>query len=146
MAYQNAFVKTVIQVLHDGERGFADIGEHLKNLSTKAYFVQEAQTRGTFARELEAEYGTIDGESNDIGGTAAGTVHRIWGDLKANLGGGDHTLLETAEQGEDAAKKAYKEALEDTSVSGALRSILLRQQPHIQASHDKVKALRDSTT
>ncbi len=146
MAYQNALVKTVIQVLHDGERGFADIGEHLKNPSTKTFFLQEAKTRGTFATELESEYGTDSGESNDIGGTSAGTVHRIWGDLKANLGGGDHTLLETAEQGEDAAKKAYKEALEDTSISGSMRSILQRQQGHIQQSHDQVKAMRDSTS
>ena len=41
-------------------------------------------------------------------GTTAGTLHRVWGDLKAKLGGGDHTLLETAEQGEDVAKEAYK--------------------------------------
>ena len=45
-------------------------------------------------------------------GTVSGAVHRTWGDIKAHLGGGDHTLLETAEQGEDAAKKAYKDALE----------------------------------
>ncbi len=146
MAYQNALVKTVIQVLHDGERGFADIGEHLKNPSAKTYFMQEAKTRGTFATELESEYGTDSGASTDIGGTAAGTVHRVWSDLKANLGGGDHTLLESAEQGEDAAKKAYKEALEDTNVSGAMRSILQRQQQHIHDSHDKVKAMRDSTS
>lgn len=144
MAYQNSLVKVVIEVLHDGKRGMADIGEHLKDPQVKSFFMQESQTRGAFAQELEAEYGTDSGHSNDIGGTAAGTIHRVWGDLKANLGGGDHTLLETAEQGEDAAKKAYKEALEDTSISGNLRSILQRQQPHIQASHDKVKAFRDS--
>ena len=144
MAYQNALVKTVIRVLHDGQKGFADIGEHLKDPQLKSFFMQEAQTRGAFATELEAEYGTDSGESNDIGGTGVGAIHRVWGDLKASLGGGDHTLLETAEQGEDAAKKAYKEALEDTSISGNLRSILQRQQPHIQASHDKVKAFRDS--
>ena len=144
MANQNALVKTVIEILHDGEKGFPDIGEHLKDPAAKSFFMQEGETRGTFARELEAEYGTVSGESNDIGGTAVGAVHRVWGDLKAKLGGGDHSLLETAEQGEDAAKKAYKEALEDTSISGNLRSILLRQQPHIQLSHDKVKALRDS--
>lgn len=146
MAYQNALVKTVIQILHDGQKGFVDIGEHFKDPTAKAYFMQEAQTRGAFATELEAEYGTDSGESNDIGGTAAGAIHRVWGDLKANLGGGDHTLLDTAEQGEDAAKKAYKEALEDTDVSGSMRSLLQRQQQHIQASHDKVKAMRDSTS
>ena len=146
MAYQNSNVKTVIEVLHDGERGFADIGEHLKDAQLKSYFLQESQTRGSFARELEAEYGTTTGEANDIGGTAAGTVHRFWGDLKASLGGGDHTLMETSEQGEDAAKKAYAAALGDESVSGAMRSILTKQQAHIQASHDKVKAFRDQYT
>ncbi len=146
MANQNEYVKTVIQILHDGQRGFADIGEHLKDPQLKSYFMQEAQTRGSFAQELEAEYGTTNGEANDIGGTAAGTLHRVWGDLKANLGGGDHTLMETSEQGEDAAKKAYATALGDASISGTLRSILLKQQTHIQASHDKVKAFRDQYT
>ena len=145
MANQNELVKTVIQVLHDGEKGFPDIGEHLKDPQAKSFFIQEGQTRGTFARELYAEYGTTTGENDEIGGTAAAPLHRLWGDLKANLGGGDHTLLETAEQGEDAAKKAYKEALEDTTISGSLRSLLIRQQSHIQASHDRVKAMRDAT-
>lgn len=141
---QETLVKTVIEVLHDGEKGFADIGEHLKDPQAKAFFVKEAQTRGQFARELEADFGTITADASDVGGTATGTVHRLWGDLKANLGGGDHTLLETAEQGEDAAKKAYAEALSGNSVSGSLRAILQKQFPHIQASHDQVKAFRDS--
>ena len=45
-------------------------------------------------------------------GTASGAIHRTWADIKAKLGGGDHTLLETAEAGEDNAQKAYKDALE----------------------------------
>ncbi len=146
MATENSNVKTVIQVLHDGERGFPDIGEHVKDPAIKAYFMQESQTRGSFARELEAEYGTTSGDASDIGGTVVAPLHRLWGDLKATLGGGDHTLMETAEQGEDAAKKAYSVALSDETVSGALRSILTKQQAHIQASHDKVKAFRDQIT
>jgi uncharacterized protein (TIGR02284 family) len=61
------------------------------------------------------------------------------------MGGSDHTLLETAEQGEDAAKKAYEEVLKMKDVPGNLVSILRRQQMHIQASHDRVKAMRDAT-
>ena len=140
MADINAAVKTVIEVLHDGERGFADIGEHLKSPELKTYFVGEARTRGEFARELQAAAGIAD----EIGGTASGSIHRVWGDLKASLGGSDHTLLETAEQGEDVAKKAYQVALDDTTLESGVRTTLLKQQPHIQASHDKVKAYRDS--
>jgi uncharacterized protein (TIGR02284 family) len=134
-------VKTVIEVLHDGHEGFAKIGEHLKDPSAKQFFIGESQVRAKFEHELKHAAGV----SEDVGGTAAGAVHRSWGDLKAHLGGGDHTLLETAEQGEDAAKKAYKEALEDQDIHSSIREVLVRQQSHISASHDRVKALRDST-
>ena len=140
MADTNDLVKTVIQVLHDGERGFVDIGEHLKSPELKTFFLQEATTRGQFARELQASAGV----SEVVGGTASGAVHRVWGDLKANLGGGDHTVLESAEQGEDVAKKAYKEALDDAALPSGVRTVLQKQQLHIQASHDKVKGYRDS--
>jgi uncharacterized protein (TIGR02284 family) len=140
-----SLVKSVVQVLHDGEKGFEDIGEHLKNPELKAFFLEESRHRGTFAAELEAELALASGDTKDIGGTATGAIHRTWGDLKASLGGGDHTLLETAEQGEDAAKKAYREALEGDIPSPAVRTLLIKQQTHIQASHDKVKAFRDST-
>jgi uncharacterized protein (TIGR02284 family) len=61
------------------------------------------------------------------------------------MGGSDHTLLATAEQGEDAAKKAYEEVLKVNDVPTPVLSILKKQQSHILASHDKVKAMRDAT-
>jgi uncharacterized protein (TIGR02284 family) len=141
MVEVSSSVKTVIEVLHDGHEGFAKIGEHLENPTAKAFFIEESATRAKFEHELKHAAGV----SEDVGGTTAGAVHRVWGDIKAHLGGGDHTLLETAEQGEDAAKTAYKEALEDPDTHSSVREVLVRQQSHIGASHDKVKALRDST-
>lgn len=142
MADVSGSLKTVIEVLHDGHEGFAKIGEHLKNPAAKEFFLTEAQTRHKFEDDVKAAAG-ISGEH--VGGTASGTVHRVWGDLKAHLGGGDHTLLDTAEQGEDAAKKAYQEALQDSGLPSSVRDVLTKQQSHIISSHDKVKALRDST-
>lgn len=139
-------VKTVVQVLHDSQMGFADLGEKLKRPDLRQFFLAESATRGQFATELETELALAKGDTKDIGGTATGAIHRTWADLKASLGGGDHSLLEAAEQGEDAAKKAYREALEERDLpSSATRELLIRQQAHIQASHDKVKAFRDST-
>jgi uncharacterized protein (TIGR02284 family) len=75
-------------------------------------------------------------------GSVSGTLHRVWGDIKAKLGGGDHTLLETAEQGEDEAKKAYKDAL-DQDLPLPIRQLLVEQQSHIVSSHDFVRDTRD---
>ena len=141
MADQKSIVQDVVQVLHDGNKGFADLAEHIKDPAVKSYFLKESQTRAQFATELESAAGL---EKKEDSGTAAGALHRTWGDLKAKLGGGDHTLLETAEQGEDAAKKAYEDALQKPEVSGNVRQILEKQQLQIKQSHDKVKALRDS--
>ncbi len=139
MTDQQDVVKDVIEVLHDGEKGFAEVGEHIKDPQVKAYFLKESQTRGEFAGELEMAVGL----GKDVGGTASGTVRRYWGDLKGSMGGGDHTLLETAEQSEDAAKKTYADALKKTDISASIRQILERQQNHIISSHNQVKAFRD---
>ena len=40
------------------------------------------------------------------------TAQRVWGELKAKLGGGDQTLLETAEKAEGKSVAAYAKALE----------------------------------
>ncbi len=144
MAFEESAIRTVIEVLHDGERGFASLSEHLKEPRLKMFFKEESVNRGRFASELEVALSTIVGKDVREGGTASGTIHRAWAEVKGSLGGSDHTLLETAEQGEDAAKKAYTEALKVTDLPGNVRAILLQQQPHIQASHDKVRSFRDA--
>jgi uncharacterized protein (TIGR02284 family) len=139
MSEMNGSVKTLIQVLHDSHQGFQDIGEHLEDPAAKRFFQEEATVRAKFEHELKH----VAGASDDVGGTVAGSAHRAWGDLKANLGGGDHTLLATAEQGEDAAKKAYEEALKDQDVKSNIREVLVRQQAHVVQAHNTVKAFRD---
>lgn len=140
MADEKDIVKDVVEVLHDGQKGFAELGKHLQDREVKSYFMKESLTRSQFAGELEAAVGL----ENDTGGTTSGAVHRFWGDLKGKMGAGDHALLETAEQGEDVAKKAYQNALQKSEVSGNIRQILENQQSHIQQSHNQVKAFRDS--
>ncbi len=134
----------VIQSLIDSQEGFKDIGEKLKDETLKRYFLAESLKRASFKGELEdvlVKEGVADAYKES--GTVAGALHRTWGDLKAKLGGGDHTLLETAEQGEDKAKKAYADALKH-DLPLHIHQLLSTQAAHIQTSHDYVKAARDS--
>jgi uncharacterized protein (TIGR02284 family) len=134
----------VIKVLQDGQKGFADIGEHLKDDTLKRYFLAESLKRANFRAELENELHRAGMADVKESGTTAGALHRTWGDLKAKLGmGSDHELLETAEQGEDVAKKAYKDALEH-DLPLPIRQLLTEQQGHINNSHDYVKSHRDA--
>ena len=134
----------VIKSLVDGQKGFADIGEHLKDETLKRYFLAESLKRANFRAELENELHRAGMADVKESGSAAGAVHRVWGDLKAHLGAGsDHQLLVTAEQGEDVAKKAYKDALEK-NLPLPVRQLLTEQQAHVTSSHDYVRDHRNA--
>lgn len=136
-------LKSLINTLQDSQKGFADLGEHLKDAHLKEYFLAESLKRASFRGDLEAELHRAGVHDVKETGTAAATVHRVWADLKAKLGGDDHSMLETAEQGEDVAKKAYADALQQ-ELPLPLRQILSEQQEHVNASHDFVRDHRDA--
>ena len=135
-------IKPLVEVLHDGQKGFSDLAEHLKDPEAKTFFLKESQVRHQYALELETAVGIT--RDKEEGGSVAGAMHRFWGDLKGKLGGGDQSLLATAEQGEDAAKKEYEKVLGEKEISSNVRQIITKQQSHILEAHDRVKALRDA--
>lgn len=133
----------LIDVLRDSHQGFMDLEKNLQDPAARTHFLNETQVRANFSGELENELHRLGVKDVHQSGMISGKVHRTWGELKAKLGGGDHTLLATAEQGEDVAKKAYEEALKE-HLPADVRDVLTRQQTSVIASHDKVKAMRDS--
>ncbi len=135
-------LRGLIEVLIDSQKGFTDVGEHFKDDTLKRYFLAESLKRANFRAEIENELHRLGEADVKESGTTAGTVHRFWGDLKAKFGGDDHTLLETAEQGEDAAKKGYETALK-VDLPLPIKQLLTDQQAHVLTSHDYVKRARD---
>jgi uncharacterized protein (TIGR02284 family) len=138
-------LRSIIEILIDGQKGFEKIGEHFTDPTLKKYFLAESLRRAQFRGDLEEILHQEGIHDVKEGGTVSGNLHRGWGELKTMLGGGDHSLLETAEQGEDSAKKAYAEALEEKELPFPIRQTLTTQAAHIQSSHDYVKAARDRT-
>jgi uncharacterized protein (TIGR02284 family) len=135
---------SVINVLEDGQKGMAEIGEHLKNETLKRYFLAESLKRASFRGDLESELHRHGVHDIHESGTATGALYRAWAGLKAKLGGGDGALLETAEKAEDEAMQAYEEALSQNYLPFPVRQMLTEQQTHIQMSHDYVRSHRDA--
>lgn len=136
-------LRTVIQNLIDGQEGFQKIGEELEDPPLKRFFLAESLTRAEFRGELETilhQEGV--GDINETG-SAAGAFVRAWTSLKSALGGGARSLLETAEEAEDATKQAYADAL-DKFLPAPIREVLTRQAAHIEGVHDYVRAARDA--
>jgi uncharacterized protein (TIGR02284 family) len=137
-------LRSVIETLIDGQEGFQKVGDELKDEKLKLYFLAESLKRAEFRGDLEEILHQEGVHDINETGTAAGTFVRVWGDVKSKLGGGDHALLEAAEEAEDAAKQVYAEAL-DKELPLPIREVLATQAAHVEASHDYVKAARDSS-
>ncbi|MBE7177037.1 MAG: PA2169 family four-helix-bundle protein, partial [Mucilaginibacter polytrichastri] len=71
---------------------------------------------------------------------------RAWIDVKATFTGSDRkSILEEAERGEDAIKKAYRDALApESELPAEVVNTVSRQAEEQKAAHDRIKALRDS--
>lgn len=136
-------LQNVANVLEDGQKGFYDLAEHLQDAHLKEFFLAESLKRASFRGDLEAELHRAGLHDVRDSGTVAGTLHRVWGDIKLKLIKGDHEVLATAEQGEDVAKKAYADALEQP-LPLPIKALLTTQQAHIIASHNHVRDHRDA--
>jgi len=135
-------VENLIETSKDGQKGYQDAAEHAKRPDLKSYFNEQSAERGQFARELQAELAQLGKPEKKVSGSVGGAMHRAWLDTKANLGGGDKTILESVEAGEDTAKNAYNKALSG-ALPASLTEIVRRQAASVQRAHDKVRMLRD---
>ena len=126
------------------DRASKELGEGDSDL--KALFSKFASDSRRNVQELSAAVSQAGGEV-ETGNSASGTIHRAWLDVRATFSGHDRkSILEECERGEDAIKKAYRDALtEDNGLSTQFSQLLVQQQQVINEGHDRIKALRDST-
>lgn len=124
--------KKAAKVIDGKENGLRDLFEDLAAESAK--YVADLQ-----------RYVRSEGESPASGSTAMGKVYRVWMDFKTTFSGNDRkSILEACEYGEDAAQKAYEEALNsDADLSDAEMKVIRNQQKSLQDSHNYIKTLRD---
>lgn len=137
-------IRELINTNRDGEKGYKDAADHAKAADLQTFFRQHAAERARFVSQLEGELTRLgEPATKKESGHVAAALHRGWIDVKQGLGGGDHSLLESVEQGEDAAKDSYQKALKSALPESAL-TVVREQSRAILAAHDQVKALRDT--
>jgi uncharacterized protein (TIGR02284 family) len=136
-------LNSLIATCRDGEQGFRNAAEHLRDVTVKAAFNDFARERASFAAELKQEVQRLGGVP-DEGGSVSGALHRGWMDVKGAVAGrDDEALISEAERGEDVAVATYQEALR-ANLPTEIRTLVQRQYSSVQRAHDRVKALRDA--
>jgi uncharacterized protein (TIGR02284 family) len=136
-------IENLIETCKDGQKGYQDAASHVKRSDLKTYFNEQSLERSRFAGELEAELIRLGKPDKKVSGSVGGALRRAWIDTKVSLGGGDKTILESVEAGEDSAKETYEKALTG-DLPENIAQIVRRQATSVERAHDKVKSLRDA--
>ena len=135
----------LVQINNDRIEGYQKAIENLKeeDKDLKPLFVsmigESQECKLALSNELNVLKKDTDQES-----TTSGKLYRAWMDVKAVFTGHNRkSILENCEFGEDAAQKAYKDAINDDDLPAHLKELVLQQRSKLRQSHDKIKLLRD---
>jgi uncharacterized protein (TIGR02284 family) len=147
MAQQKEIISTInclIETLKDGQNGFKQAAEAVKDTNLKSLFSEYSLQRAKFAGELQAEARQLGESDPEESGSTSAAMHRAWINIKSAVtSGDDHSILAECERGEDSAVKEYKEAL-DEDLSSPIRALVSRQYSEVKSAHDRVRQLRDA--
>ena len=146
MAQQKEAISTInslIETLKDGEKGFKEASEVVRDPQLKSLLQQYSQQRHRFASELQAQAQSLGEWKPEKSSSTAGAMHRAWINLKSAVtSGNDEAILSECERGEDSAVHEYQEAMQN-GLAGTAREIVSRQFTEIRSAHDRVGQLRD---
>lgn len=142
----NEVLNDLIRINHDRIEGYEKAIEETKDkdVDLQAVFHRMADESKQYASELKSEVQRNGGEiASDT--TVSGKIYRTWMDIKAVFTGkGRKSVLESCEFGEDAAQRAYDEALRsDAPLPADVRQLIVSQKAALKASHDTIKQYRD---
>jgi uncharacterized protein (TIGR02284 family) len=145
MANDNAIstLNNLIETCKDGQEGFQQAAEGVKDSSLKTLFYEYSQQRSQFVGELQGLVRDIGGDP-ETSSSIAGALHRGWINIKSAVTGQDDAaILNECERGEDVAKNAYKDALA-ADLPANVTSVVQKQATAVQEAHDRIRSLRDS--
>jgi uncharacterized protein (TIGR02284 family) len=115
-----------------------------KDVDLQAIFHRMADESKQYTSELESQVRKSGGDTaTDT--TVSGKIYRVWMDFKSAISGkARKSILESCEYGEDAAQKAYEEALKsDAELPAEVRQLIVNQKAALKTSHDTIKRYRD---
>ena len=139
-------INAIIEKNNDAYKGYKKVADKAESSSLTSFFLQQASERQDFATKLTANLKAYDPDFKvDTDGSATGSMHRAWIDVKAALSiDDDEALLEECLRGDKASADEYEKFLENNSSLHADITNTIRQQlQKVRNTLSKVSSLED---
>jgi len=139
-------LKDLIRINNDRVTGYSKAATQTDDQDLQSLFSELAQQSRQLASELRGLISNSDKNVTDET-TTAGKIYRAWMDVKATFGGDSRkAILASCEFGEDAAQKAYKDALKEDDLTPDVRATIESQKATLLQAHNQIKMMRDTAT
>lgn len=138
----NDLIKINIDRITGYEKAINDLDK--SEVMLKTLFNQVSDDSHDIKAQLTEKVTLLGGEpATDR--TVPGAIYQAWMDVKATFSGHDTgSTLEACEFGEDAAQRAYKEAIKASEDFPAdIKHMITSQKNLLKMSHDLIKTQRD---
>jgi len=137
-------LEKLIEVSRDGQQGYREAAEYVKDHQLKKLLREVSRERAKFAGDLENEAARWGKPDVDRSGSALGAVRRGWTGVKASFGGDDDTILSSMETGDTYAREQYDEVIRDGKLPDDILGIVRNQAQAIVGTLDRIRALRQN--
>lgn len=107
--------------------------------------VDNARLKTLFTNMATAKNGLVDAMSRDVklegakpaqDGTFRGSLHRIYGDVRAKFGSKDYAYVSELEESEDRMLEALNNVIKDKEVPALVKTAVSSYLPKVQEQHN----------
>lgn len=128
----------LIAVTRDSAEFYGDAATKADNPQLQSLFREMAASKGQLLGALSSEVGA-EGATPDRDGTFRGSLNKLYGDVRAKLGGGDYGYVAQLEASEDRMLEAFNDTLTDQDTPATVRTAVQSYLPQVKAQHDLMR-------
>lgn len=129
----------LIEIARDGKDFYTEAAGKVKDAELSALFTRIAGVKADIVNALSSTVLATGGKPAEHG-TMVGSMQQFYGKVRATLGDTQYGYVAELEESEDRLLKAFKDALTDNDVPPAARQEVTRLLPHVQETHEVMRA------
>ena len=135
-------LKEVGKIIRDSEEGYRHSANDIDDWQLRSMFLELARIRGEQGDEVDRLLQRFGGEAAPKGGSAGGTLHRTFVDLKAAITGHNRqAVIAEVVRGESYAESVFDKALR-ADLPADVRQVIQRHHNSVRDSRDRVRRMQ----
>lgn len=125
----------LIEIARDGSEFYVEAADKVKDPELSALFTQMAAHKRDIVTGLSADVAATGGKPAEHG-TMVGSMHQMYGKIRAALGDTNYAYVAELEESEDRLLDAFKETLTDKDTPPAARMAAEQFMPRVIECHN----------